>query len=94
MGFTLAKLFHLVNLRACALIGMVAFFSGVVQAPLTGVIIIMEMTDQSMLIVPFMVAAFVAHGTGKLIMPVPIYRFLALAEKNNRGKNSAVEKRG
>jgi H+/Cl- antiporter ClcA len=88
MGFTLAKIFHLVNLRACSLIGMVAFFSGVVQAPLTAVIIIMEMTDQSMLIVPFMIAAFVAHGMGKIIMPMPLYRHLALMEKKNRtGKN-------
>lgn len=69
MGFTLGKLFHLLNLRACAMIGMVAFFSGVVQAPLTAVIIIMEMTDQSLLIVPFMIAAFVAHGIGKIIRP-------------------------
>ncbi len=84
MGFSLAKLFHLVNLRACALIGMVAFFSGVVQAPLTAVIIIMEMTDQSMLIVPFMIAAFVAHGMGKVIMPIPLYRRLALMEKKSR----------
>ena len=82
MGFSLAKLFHLANLRACALIGMVAFFSGVVQAPLTAVIILMEMTDQSMLIIPFMIAAFVAHGTGKLIMPVPLYRFMAAKGMN------------
>jgi H+/Cl- antiporter ClcA len=87
MGFTLAKLFHLVNLKACALIGMVAFFSGVVQAPLTGVIIIMEMTDQSMLIVPFMIAAFVAHGVGKLIMPVPLYHYLASAGKKPERKH-------
>jgi H+/Cl- antiporter ClcA len=77
MGFTLGKLSLAVDLKACALIGMVAFFSGAVQAPLTAVIIIMEMTDQSMLIVPFMIAAFLAHGIGKVIMPTPLYRFLA-----------------
>ncbi|HET9870236.1 MAG TPA: chloride channel protein [bacterium] len=77
MGFTLAHLFHVPDLRACALIGMVAFFSGVVQTPLTAVIIITEMTDQSSLLIPFLIAAFVAHGVGKLIMPVPLYRTLA-----------------
>ncbi|MGH7740377.1 MAG: chloride channel protein, partial [bacterium] len=77
MGFTLGHWSNAVDLKACSLIGMVAFFSGVVQAPLTGVIIIMEMTDQSLLIVPFMIAAFLAHGIGKLIMPTPLYHYLA-----------------
>ena len=77
LGFTTAQIFHVSNLRACALIGMVAFFSGVVQAPLTSVIIVMEMTDQSMLLIPFMVAAFLAHGIGHLLMPVPLYHRLA-----------------
>jgi H+/Cl- antiporter ClcA len=57
--------------------GMVAFFSGVVQAPLTAVIIVMEMTDEHMLILPFMIAAFLAHEIGKWIMPAPLYSFLA-----------------
>jgi H+/Cl- antiporter ClcA len=77
MGLDMAQLFHVLDLKACALIGMVAFFSGVVQAPLTAVVIIMEMTDHSGLLIPFLVAAFIAHGIGKLIMPVPLYRCLA-----------------
>jgi H+/Cl- antiporter ClcA len=56
---------------------MVAFFSGAVQAPLTAVVIVMEMTDQSALLIPFMIAAFLAQGLGRLIMPTPLYRFLA-----------------
>jgi H+/Cl- antiporter ClcA len=81
MGLDLAQLFHLMDLKACALIGMVAFFSGVVQAPLTAVVIIMEMTDQSGLLIPFLAAAFIAHGIGKLFMPVPLYRCLAWLDK-------------
>ncbi len=80
MGFSLAQLFHVPDLKACALIGMVAFFSGVVQTPLTAVIILMEMTDQYALIIPFMIAAFLAHGVGKLLMPVPLYRQLAFGK--------------
>jgi H+/Cl- antiporter ClcA len=91
MGFTIGKISQIADLKACALIGMVAFFAGSVQAPLTAVVIIMEMTDQSMLIIPFMIAAFLAHGIGKLIMPTPLYRFLAFnmpnreKDKNRRG---------
>jgi H+/Cl- antiporter ClcA len=44
---------------------------------LTAVIIIMEMTDQSELLIPFLIAALLAQGIGRLWMPVPLYRFLA-----------------
>jgi len=45
----------------------------------------MEMTDQSGLLIPFLVTAFMAHGIGKLIMPVPLYRFLASLDKKSVG---------
>jgi chloride channel protein, CIC family len=83
LGFSVAKLCHFANYKACALVGMVAFFSGVIQAPLTAVIIIMEMTDDHILIIPFMIAAFLARRIGKELMPVPLYRFLA--DKNRKG---------
>ena len=81
LGLSAARLFHFQNFGACALIGMVAFFSGVVQAPLTAVIIVMEMTNEHILIIPFMVAAFIAHAIGKQFMPIPLYRFLAMNAK-------------
>ena len=83
LGFSVAKLCHFANYKVCALLGMVAFFSGVIQAPLTAVIIIMEMTDEHILIIPFMIAAFLARRIGKGFMPVPLYRFLA--DKNRKG---------
>jgi H+/Cl- antiporter ClcA len=81
IGFSFASIAHIANVRACALLGMVALFSGVVQAPRTAVVIVMEMTDQHALILPFMAAAFLGQGIGKWFMPVPLYRFLA-----NRGR--------
>ncbi len=86
MGVTSAQILHVPDLKACALIGMVAFFSGVVQAPLTSVIIVMEMTDQSLLLIPFMLAAFLAQGIGRLLMPVPLYHRLAEMEMEKAGK--------
>ncbi len=33
-----------------------------------------------------MIAAFVAHGVGKLIMPMPLYHYLASAGKKSERK--------
>ncbi|MGE0616588.1 MAG: chloride channel protein, partial [Bacteriovoracia bacterium] len=70
IGISIAKLLHFVNFRTCALMGMVAFFSGVVQAPLSSVVIVMEMTDRHSLILPFLVAAVIGQAVGRLLMPV------------------------
>ncbi|MDA8413788.1 MAG: chloride channel protein [Desulfobacteraceae bacterium] len=77
IGFCVAKIFFFMNFKVCGLLGMVGFFSGVIQAPLTAVIIVMEMTDEHILIIPFMITAFLARGIGKQFMPIPLYRFLA-----------------
>ena len=53
------------------------FFFLAIGAPLTGVIIVMEMTDKHILVLPFMIAAYLAYSLGKRIMPVPLYHFLA-----------------
>lgn len=77
LGMSVAKICHFANFKACALMGMVVFFSGAVQAPLTAVVIVMEMTDQHILILPFMIAAFLGHAASKLLMPEPLYHVLA-----------------
>jgi H+/Cl- antiporter ClcA len=77
LGLMVAQLGHLENFKTCALIGMVAFFSGAIRAPLTGVIIVMEMTDEHLLILPFMIAGYLANAVGRRLMPVPLYRRLA-----------------
>ncbi len=56
MGVVLGRLLHSTDPKVCALIGMVAFFSGVVHAPLTAAIIVMEMTHQYALIIPLLTA--------------------------------------
>ena len=80
LGYSLGGLFHAGDLRACALMGMAGFFAGSFQTPLTAVVIVMEMTGQSALLVPLLIAAFVAQGLGKWLMPVPLYRLLARRE--------------
>jgi H+/Cl- antiporter ClcA len=56
---------------------MTSYLSGVVQAPLTSAVILMEMTRDPSLVGPLMLAALVARWSSGLIMPKPIYHVLA-----------------
>lgn len=77
IGATLGSFAGPEHLRACALFGMAAFFTGAVQAPLTAIIIVTEMTDEHALILPLMATALIANATSKLVMPIPLYRYLS-----------------
>ncbi len=77
IGASFANSLGFASSKACALLGMAAFFSGVVQAPLTAVIILMEMTEVHTLIIPIMISAFIGQGVSKLIMPTSLYHYLA-----------------
>ena len=59
-------------------LGMVAYFSGVVQTPITAFIIVMEMTDNQDLVLALMATSLLASGVSKLICHKSIY--VALAE--------------
>lgn len=63
---------------AIIILGMVGYFTGVVQTPITAFVIVMEMTDNQELLLPLMATAFVAYVTSRLVCPEPIYRVLAL----------------
>ncbi len=62
---------------AVVLLGMVAYFSGVVQAPITAFVIVMEMTDNHDMVLPLMAAAIIASVTSRLICHTPLYKTLA-----------------
>ncbi|HED36599.1 MAG TPA: chloride channel protein [Gammaproteobacteria bacterium] len=59
------------------LFAMVGYFSGVVQAPITAFVIVLEMTNEHELILPLMITAFLAAGISKSICKNPIYSTLA-----------------
>jgi H+/Cl- antiporter ClcA len=71
---------------------MVAYFSGVVQAPITATIIVMEMTDNQRVTIPLLATAFLAFGVARLVCRRPIYgalarRFMdAQAQAENRSR--------
>jgi CIC family chloride channel protein len=58
---------------AVAMIGMVAFFAAVVRAPLTGIVLIIEMTATTTLLVPMLAAAVGAVLVATLLRGEPIY---------------------
>ena len=60
-----------------AILGMCGYLAGVTQAPLTSLVIVMEMTTQHAMVLPLMVTAAVATAVSKLFSP-PLYQTLAL----------------
>ena len=63
--------------RAIVVIGMVAYFVGVVRAPLTGVIIVSEMTANRGLLLPLFLAAIIADFAANWVCPERLYHGLA-----------------
>ncbi|HWA61277.1 MAG TPA: chloride channel protein, partial [Caulobacteraceae bacterium] len=63
--------------RDAVVLGMAGYLSGVVQAPLTSAVILMEMTRDPGLVGPLMLAALLARWSSSLLMPEPIYHVLS-----------------
>ena len=78
-GSNLAGIFPDMQISALALLGMVAYFAGVVQAPITAFVIVFEMTNNHSMVVPIMAAALIASSISRLVCPKPIYHTLAEA---------------
>jgi CIC family chloride channel protein len=56
-----------------AVVGMAAFFTGVVRAPATGIVLVTEMTGTVSMLLPMICACFVAMLTPTLLSDPPIY---------------------
>jgi CIC family chloride channel protein len=56
-----------------AVVGMAAFFTGVVRAPLTGIVLVTEMTANVTMLLPMLVACFAAILVPTLLRDAPIY---------------------
>ena len=62
---------------AIVLLGMVGYFSGVVQAPITAAVIVLEMTENQKMTIPLMATSLLAYGVSRLICRRPLYGALA-----------------
>ena len=70
---------------AIVLLGMVAYFTGVVRAPLTAVIVVVETTASRGLLLPLLAAALVADVSGRTVCRERLYHGLACAFEKPRG---------
>jgi H+/Cl- antiporter ClcA len=77
LGGLLSSLFAGTPPSVVALIAMTAYFVGVVRAPLTSVIIIMEMTDSRSMLLALLATAIMAEGVASVICPERLYHGLA-----------------
>ena len=80
-GHDLAFLFPSQPAGALLLLGMASYFAGVVQAPLTAFVIVLEMTQNAELALPLMAATLIAHAVSRTVCPRPLYKQLARAFK-------------
>src|SRR5436190_7770689 len=69
-----------------AVVGMAALFTAVVRAPLTGIVLLLEMTANYAFMLPLLAACFTAYGVANLLADQPIYE--ALLERDTlRGQD-------
>jgi CIC family chloride channel protein len=59
-----------------AVVGMAAYFTAIVRAPLTGIVLIVEMTGNYQQMLPLLVACFCAYAVAELLNDLPIYEAL------------------
>jgi H+/Cl- antiporter ClcA len=77
VGNLLCLLFPKDPRGAIVLLGMVAYFTGVVRAPLTAVIIIVEATASRGMILPLFASALIADASARLVCKDKLYHALA-----------------
>ena len=97
IGAFFAQWFTSVPIEAIVLLGMVGYFTGVVQTPITAFVIVLEMTGNNGMLLPLMLTALIAQATSKLVCPEAIYEAMAVpflatdkpAEANEKSEKQA-----
>jgi CIC family chloride channel protein len=82
MGLALGQIAHnlapgIVPIPAVfAVVGMAAYFTAIVRAPLTGIMLIIEMTGNYSQMLPLLVSCFCAYAVAEFLKDLPIYEAL------------------
>ncbi|HEV2516898.1 MAG TPA: chloride channel protein [Devosia sp.] len=79
LGGLLSPLFSVAPPATVVAVGMTAYFVGVVRAPLTSVVIIMEMTGSHAMLLALITAAIIAEGVAAVLCPERLYHGLSKA---------------
>lgn len=77
LGSLIAQVLHVHAPGAIILLGMTAYFAGVVQAPITAAVIIGEMSDASGMRLPLLLAALIGYGVSRAFQRESLYHALA-----------------
>jgi CIC family chloride channel protein len=59
-----------------AVVGMAAYFTAIVRAPLTGIVLMIEMTGNYSLVLPLLAACLTAYGVADFLGDRPVYEAL------------------
>ncbi|TCL75999.1 chloride channel protein [Rhizobium sp. BK251] len=65
------------SIALAAILGMAGYFSGVVQAPMTAFVIILEMTGDHQAVLPIMAVSMIGFVTSRLLVREPLYHSLS-----------------
>lgn len=76
---------------AFAVVGMAAYFSAIVRAPLTGVMLIIEMTGNYSQMLPLLVSCFCAYIVAEGLNDLPIYEALLERDLRKSGTSAAIK---
>ncbi|WP_245345065.1 chloride channel protein [Rhizobium sp. Kim5] len=79
------------GIALAAILGMAGYFSGVVQAPMTAFVIILEMTGDHQAVIPIMAVSMIGYITSRLLSREPLYHglsrvFIAAAIRARRAR--------
>lgn len=86
------------SIALAAILGMAGYFSGVVQAPMTAFVIILEMTGDHQAVIPIMAVSMIGYITSRVLSREPLYHglsrvFVAAAIRRHRAiERDAVQK--
>jgi H+/Cl- antiporter ClcA len=75
-GSTVGSMFG-TSIALAAILGMAGYFAGVVQAPMTAFVIILEMTGDHQAVIPIMAVSMIGYLTSRLLSREPLYHGLS-----------------
>ncbi len=76
-GHALEPFLPMVPPATVALLGVVGYFSGVVQSPLTAFVIVMEMTGDHNMMLPLMATSLLGFAVSRMVCKYPVYHAIA-----------------
>ncbi|MGH7789377.1 MAG: H(+)/Cl(-) exchange transporter ClcA [Candidatus Binatia bacterium] len=80
-----------VYLPTFAVVGMAAYFSAIVRAPLTAIVLMVEMTGNYSLVLPLVVACLTAYGVADYLRDLPVYEALLARDLRRSEATPAIE---